>query len=141
MDPQELGDLYDEAILKENREPYHYGKAVDADLVLEAYNPLCGDQFRIYLYLTGDHINKAYFHGYGCAVSKASASVLTRELEGLSTEEARQHCATFLSWLAENPTAPVAHVPAAWESFAAVRKFPGRLSCAQLAWQVIAQEI
>jgi nitrogen fixation NifU-like protein len=140
MEQEELNKLYDDSILEENRKPYHYQKAENADLILEAYNPICGDQFRLFLFTDKNTIETAYFHGYGCAVSKASASVLTRELEGCTLEEARSKCRDFMRWLAEE-----AHhnfkAPASWESFAAVRDFPGRLSCAQLAWETIAKEL
>ncbi|PHN05090.1 Fe-S cluster assembly sulfur transfer protein SufU [Flavilitoribacter nigricans] len=140
MDQEELNKLYDDSILQENRQPYHYGKMPDADLTLEAYNPICGDQFKLFLYTDEDSIKTAYFHGYGCAVSKASTSVLTRELEGCTIEEAKAKCRDFLNWLSEGEGAKV-NAPNSWESFAAVRDFPGRLSCAQLAWETIAKEL
>lgn len=140
MDQQELNELYDEAILQENRQPYHYAKKTDADITLEAYNPVCGDQFRLFLYMEQNRIKSAYFHGYGCAVSKASTSVLTRELEGCTLDEAKAKGSNFLNWLGHTPEAPP-KAPASWDAFAAVRKFPGRLSCAQLAWEAIATEL
>jgi nitrogen fixation NifU-like protein len=140
MDQEELNQLYDDSILQENRQPYHYGKKTDADLILEAYNPICGDQFKLFLYIDNDSIKTAYFHGYGCAVSKASTSVLTRELEGCTLEEAKAKCRDFLHWLTEAENAGV-NAPVSWTSFAAVRDFPGRLSCAQLAWKTIAKEL
>lgn len=139
MDQEELNKLYDDSILQENRQPYHYGKVADADLILEAYNPICGDQFKLFLYTEKDTIKTAYFHGYGCAVSKASTSVLTRELEGCTLKEAKEKCQDFLRWLAEKEHT-ASKVPESWESFAAVRDFPGRLNCAQLAWETIAKE-
>lgn len=140
MDQEELNKLYDESILEENRHPYHYQKKTDAHLTLEAYNPICGDQFKLFLYTDNGSIKTAYFHGYGCAVSKASTSVLTRELEGCSLEEARAKCRDFIQWLAAGENAP-AKAPQSWEPFAAVRDFPGRLSCAQLAWETVIEEL
>lgn len=140
METDDLNQLYDEAILQENRTPYHYEKKPKADLILEAYNPLCGDQFKLFLFTDGQTITSAYFHGYGCAVSKASTSVLTRQLEGLSFEEARQTCRNFMQWLAEKPPSSL-DIPQKWESFAAVRAFPGRLSCAQLSWETIWEDL
>ncbi|MEZ4995207.1 MAG: SUF system NifU family Fe-S cluster assembly protein [Saprospiraceae bacterium] len=140
MNNEDLNRLYDETILEENRTPYHYEKKPEADLILEAYNPLCGDQFKLFLFTDGQTITSAYFHGYGCAVSKASTSILTRQLEGLSFEEAQGKCRDFLQWLAQK-TAPSFAVPKKWESFAAVRQFPGRLTCAQLAWGTICEEL
>lgn len=140
MSDEDLNLLYDEKILQENRTPFHYEKKPEADLILEAYNPLCGDQFKLFLFTDGQKITSAYFHGYGCAVSKASTSVLTRELEGLSFQEAKDKCHDFMHWLAEKSPSSFA-VPQKWESFAAVREFPGRLSCAQLAWKTITEDL
>jgi nitrogen fixation NifU-like protein len=140
MYDDDLNQLYDETILQESKSPFHYEKKPEADLILEAYNPLCGDQFKLFLFTDGHTITAAYFHGYGCAVSKASTSILTRQLEGLSFEEAKKKCNNFLQWLAEKTDASFA-VPKKWESFAAVRQFPGRLSCAQLAWGTISEEL
>lgn len=139
MEQEDLNQLYDEAILQENRRPYHYDKKTDADLIIEAYNPLCGDQFKLFLYTEKGVIQSAYFHGYGCAVSKASTSVLTRELEGCSIDEAKAKCRSFLQWL-DKEKVPAA-LPSSWKPFAAVQQFPGRLACAQLAWEVITKEL
>lgn len=137
MEPEGLNQLYDEAILQENKAPYHFAKRTDADLTLEAYNPLCGDQFRLFLFTDQGRIREAYFYGYGCAVSKASTSVLTRELEGLTLEEAKAKCLTFMAWLPGEETTG----PKSWQSFTAVRRFPERLTCAQLAWKTVARTI
>lgn len=131
-------DLYDEAILRENRDPYHYEQRPSADLIMEAYNPLCGDQFMLYIYLSDGQISEVYFHGYGCAVSKASTSVLVRELTGMRLPEAKAHCRRFLTWLPSEEEAGDA-VPAAWRSFAAARRFPDRLGCATLSWEAVVQ--
>lgn len=138
MEQEELNKLYDESILEENRKPYHYQKMADADLILEAYNPVCGDQFKLFLFTDEGFIKTAYFHGYGCAVSKASTSVLTRQLEGCTIEAAKAKCRDFIRWLAEEASV---NAPRAWEPFAAVRQFPGRLSCAQLAWETVVEEL
>lgn len=140
MQADDLHKLYDDAILQENRQPYHYEKKAGADLMLEAYNPLCGDQFKVFLFTEKDRIKTAYFYGYGCAVSKASTSVLTRELEGCSLEEAKAKCVKFLQWLAAAKGAPK-DPPTSWEPFSAVREFPGRLNCAQLAWETLAKTL
>ena len=140
MEPGDLNQLYDEAILQENRQPYHYEKRPDADVTLEAYNPLCGDQFKLFLFTSDNSISAAYFHGYGCAVSKASTSILVRELEGMSIAEAKRKCKNFSHWLTQKSDASFP-LPTSWKPFAAVRQFPGRLSCAQLAWELILAEL
>lgn len=134
MDDRDLTQLYDEAILRESRHPYHYERMSEADHTIEAYNPICGDEFRIYLFLSEDRIVRAYFHGYGCAVSKASTSVLVRQLEGLTRAEAVAHTRHFLDWIQSEDNAE----RELWSPFAAARAFPERLSCATLSWQAIA---
>jgi len=140
MEKEELDVLYDAAILEENRHPYHYEKCPDADLTIEAYNPLCGDQFKIFLFTDNEKIHSAFFHGYGCAVSKASTSVLVRELEGCTLREARQKCITFQQWLQQEGDRPDP-IPGPWQPFAAVQHFPGRLSCAVLAWESLTKDL
>ena len=128
----ELSNLYQQTILRHNKEPYHYARQDDADVVLEAYNPLCGDKFKLYLNLDGDMIKTAHFHGYGCAISKASTSVLTRRMEGQSVSDILQLCEQYLASLKEENEMMVEDEELS--AFGAARQFPGRLKCASLSW-------
>jgi nitrogen fixation NifU-like protein len=127
-----LKQLYKDVILKHNNDPFHYDKKEDASLVLEAYNPLCGDKFKVFLDIEGGKIQSIHFHGYGCAISKASTSVMVQALEGHSVEEARELCKDFLFALHHESEGHPARED--FEAFAAAREFPGRLKCASLSW-------
>ena len=83
-----LSELYQEVILDHNRHPRNYGELTDATSQAEGYNPLCGDKVRVYLKLNGDVIEKVGFEGTGCAISTASASIMTEVLKGRTVSQA-----------------------------------------------------
>lgn len=128
-----LKQLYQSVILKHHREPVHFEKNETATHVLEAYNPLCGDKFQLFFEVEGGRICRMSFHGYGCAISKASTSVLVKHLDGLPAEEALELCRQFEAMLQseEEPEA----VDEEFAAFAAARSFPGRMKCATLSWE------
>ncbi len=133
-----LKQLYKDVILKHNNEPYHYDKQEKATHILEAYNPLCGDKFKVFLEVEEGIIQSIFFHGYGCAISKASTSVMVQSLEGKSVAEAVQLCKDFLYSLyheskEEGPERED------FEAFAAAREFPGRMKCASLSWDEMSE--
>ena len=84
-----LRDLYQEVILDHNRRPRNFGPLPEANRQAEGYNPLCGDRVTVFLDIEDDHIRDLRFEGAGCAISTASASLMTEALKGLSVEEAR----------------------------------------------------
>lgn len=134
----ELKELYQEIILDHNRSPRNFGPLADADRSAEGFNPLCGDHFTVRLKLAGDRIAAIRFTGSGCAISKASASLMTAAVEGRTTSEAEALFARVHDML----TAPATE-PAAVESLgrlaalAGVRAFPARVKCASLAWHAL----
>ena len=132
MNPR-LKELYQSVILKHSKEPVNYEKREEAGQQLDAYNSLCGDRFQLYFDLEDGKIRNLSFHGYGCAISKASTSVLVKFLEGKTLEEARQLTKEYLESLAEE--AESADLPEEFEAFGAARDFPGRMKCATLAWE------
>lgn len=137
MNPQEL---YQEVILRHSREPVGFERRSSADLVLEAYNPLCGDQFQLFLELKEGRIREAHFFGYGCAISKASTSVLVERLPGKTWAELRELLAGFHSLLhSGEQTASV--VDQSLLAFAAARQFPARMSCATLSWDALKKAV
>ena len=85
-----LSDLYQEVILDHNRRPRNYGGLADATSEAEGYNPLCGDKVKVYLKKEGDLIERVAFEGTGCAISTASASIMTEVLQGKTIAEARE---------------------------------------------------
>ena len=133
----DLKDLYQEVIVDHNRSPRNFGKLEDADRVLEGYNTLCGDRLKLYLKLDGDRISGISFDGTGCAISVASASLMTEAMKGKSLAEAEQTFERFHELI----TGDVA--PADLEQFgklaalAGVRDYPTRVKCATLCWHTL----
>lgn len=126
----ELGDLYQQVILDHSRSPRNFRKLQRADREAQGRNPLCGDQVKIYLKLDGNRISDISFEGSGCAISKASASVMTTILKGKTTEEARRLFDQFHDTV-RTGKAPEGEKLAV---FAGVHKFPARVKCAILPW-------
>ena len=134
---EKLKQLYKSVILKHNNNPFHYEKKDDAAYQLDAYNPLCGDRFNLYLDIKDGVIESVHFHGYGCAISKASTSVLAQHLEGKTIEEALALCDDFQKVVLPDSSEIIENE--SFEAFAAARDFPGRLQCATLSWEVTTQ--
>lgn len=134
---EKLKQLYKSVILTHNKTPYHYEKKLSATHQIEAYNPLCGDQFNLYLDLEHGKIKDIYFHGYGCAISKASTSVLVKNLENKSIEEALELCTVFKQLTDPNEEQTKDIEIKELEAFEAAKDFPSRLSCATLSWEAI----
>lgn len=137
------GDLYHKLILEHNRAPLYFEKRPDALRVIDAINPLCGDKFKIFLDIENQTIVRATFHGYGCAVSKASASVLMQKIQGRPVAEALTLIRAFLTRI--NPASHDAQPPAPpdeeTKAFLPVKNYPGRLKCATLAWEALEADI
>jgi nitrogen fixation NifU-like protein len=133
---KDLHALYQAVIMRHNREPYHYEKRPEAEVVIEAYNPLCGDQYKLYLNIRDGRVQHAHFYGYGCAISKASTSVLIEKLEGLRIEEIPELAKRFIQVVTPEATPP-ADVDEKMAAFAAARQFPARLQCATLSWEAL----
>ncbi|MCB0564145.1 MAG: SUF system NifU family Fe-S cluster assembly protein [Phaeodactylibacter sp.] len=129
-----LKQLYQSVILKHSKEPVHFEKKEQATYILEAYNPLCGDKFQLFFEIEDGKISQLSFHGYGCAISKASASVLVKKLEGRPVEEGLALCRQFLAMLQADKEGPE-DVDEELAAFAAARSFPGRMKCATLSWE------
>jgi len=138
----ELDELYQSVILDHNRSPMNFHELKDATAHAEGRNPLCGDQFDIWLRIEGDVIADAAFQGQGCAISKASASMMTQAIKGKTAEEARQLFAAFHEMVvgdgSEGPGAgPSAALPSKLKAFRGVRAFPIRVKCATLSWHAM----
>ena len=132
----ELSDLYQEVILDHNRRPHNFRVIEPASAKQEGYNPLCGDRLTLYLTLAGDVIKDVAFQGSGCAISKASASLMTDALKGKSIGEARALFDQFHAMITSNPETPAADL-GKLSVFAGVREFPTRVKCASLAWHTM----
>ncbi len=131
---ERLKQLYQSVILKHHKEPVHFEENEAAPYILEAYNPLCGDKYRLFFELEGGKVSRMSFHGYGCAISKASSSVLVKKVEGVPVEEALRLCHAFLEMLQTGEEQPLS-ADEELDAFTAARSFPGRMKCATLSWE------
>ena len=132
-----LRDLYHDVIVDHGRRPRNFGRLTQPSHSAEGFNPLCGDRLTLYLELKGDVIVGASFEGAGCAISTASASLMTEALKGKTRAEAAALMATFRALVTG---APDAAAPAALGKLVAlggVREFPARVKCATLAWHTL----
>lgn len=130
--------LYEQVILDHNKNPRNFREMKDADSHLEGYNPLCGDQFTIYLKFDGDRIADISFKGSGCAISKSSASVMTSELKGKTRAEAAEIFRRFHHMITSAPDAPLdTEELGKLAVFSGVREYPIRIKCATLAWHAL----
>jgi nitrogen fixation protein NifU and related proteins len=125
-----ISNLYDEVIRKYNREPFHFMKPESADLKLIANNPLCGDHFDLYINEDHKKLNEIHFYGYGCALSKASTSIMLQLLEKKTQLEALRICREFIGYL-DGSHGPSMEI---FKSFEAVHQFAGRIDCVKLSW-------
>lgn len=134
----ELRDLYQEVILDHNRKPRNFGKLAGADRTAEGHNPLCGDRIVVYLKLDRDAIQEIAFEGSGCAISKASASMMTTTLKGKSLVETREIFERFHR-MVTGETEPDFDPESLGKLavFQGVREFPVRVKCASLAWHTL----
>ena len=130
----ELDELYQSVILDHNRTPRNFRKLDDASAHAEGRNPLCGDMYEIWLKLEGDRIADASFLGQGCAISKASASMMTQAIRGKTVAEARRLFGQFHDLVTAGGATGL---PAKLEVFRGVRAFPIRVKCATLSWHAM----
>lgn len=123
--------LYHPIIKLHNRHPYHFEVRSSFGYNVLSNSAMCGDKFHFYLSQKDGKLNEIYFSGIGCAVSKASGSVLAEALEGKTIGEAKELIAVFLTVLEGSPTISV---PENFQAFAVVQQFPERYDCAALHW-------
>lgn len=133
-----LRELYQETILDHNKSPRNFRKMTDATRKVEGYNPLCGDHYTVYVKLDSDVLTDLAFEGAGCAISKASASVMTSMLKGKTKADAEQLFQDFHK-LVKGEIDPASHLDQLGKlaAFAGVSEFPARVKCASLAWHTL----
>lgn len=130
----DLRDLYQEMILDHYKKPRNYRAMPDADASVEGYNPLCGDHYTVYLKKEGDRIDEISFQGEGCAISKASASVMTGLLKGKTRDELATLFDDFRRLVSGEIQGADAEAMGRLAAFAGVAEHPSRVKCAVLAW-------
>ncbi len=128
-------DLYQETILDHSKRPRNCHPMEDADRKAEGYNPLCGDKLKLYLKMDGDTVQDVSFVGSGCAISTASASLMTESLKGKSRTEALALLEKFHELLTTDT--PVSQDLGKLVVFCGVRDYPARVKCATLAWHTL----
>ena len=134
----ELSDLYQEVILEHNKNPRNFREIADADQYADGNNPLCGDALRVYVSLNGDTVTDVAFKGSGCAISKASASMMTQAVKGKTREDAEKIFDEFHRMVTgdldietdENDLGKL-------KIFSGVLEFPARVKCASLSWHTL----
>jgi len=134
----ELSELYQQVILDHNKKPRNFRKLETANHTAEGYNPLCGDQLKIYLNLEDELVKEVGFEGSGCAISKASASMMTQAVKGKSKEQAEKLFKEFHSMVTgELDEETQENGLGNLKIFAGVREFPVRVKCATLPWHTM----
>lgn len=135
MNPM-MRELYQETIMGHNKSPRNFRVLEDADLHAAGHNPLCGDKLDVYINLDNENIGEVTFHGEGCAISKASASMMTDAVKGLSKDDAKTMYGEFHKLVTREGEADLARL-GKLKVFAGVGEFPARVKCAALAWRTL----
>lgn len=134
----DLRDLYQEVILEHSKAPRNFRTLASANHQAEGFNPLCGDRYTVYLDMDGDKVRDIAFQGSGCAISKASASMMTQSIKGKTRDEAEALFENFRSVVtgeesADNKQAELGKLSV----FSGVSEYPVRVKCATLAWHTL----
>lgn len=133
-----LGELYQQLIIDHNRNPRNFGPLEGANRTASGDNPLCGDKIRLHLRVAKGVIEEARFEGSGCAISQASASLMTSAVRGKSPADALKLFRAFHRMVTSPPSvAPDAGALGKLAAFAGVRTFPARVKCANLPWHTL----
>ena len=139
-DAMELNDLYRDVILDHNRRPRNFGGLEPADASVEGFNPLCGDRLTVRLQMQDDKISDIRFEGQGCAISTASASLMTEAVKGKTRADALRLFDRVHQLLTDDG-APPAEELGKLAALSGVREFPARVKCASLCWHTLASAL
>ncbi len=133
----DLQDLYQEVIVDHNRSPRNFGKLEDATVMLEGFNPLCGDRLTLYLKSANDIIEDVHFDGSGCAISVASASLMTEAMKGKTIEQAQEIFKNFHDMVTSEGEEVDMEKLGKLAALAGVKEYPSRIKCATLCWHTL----
>jgi len=136
----ELNDLYRDVILDHNRQPRNFGDLTPADASVEGFNPMCGDHLTLRLRLNEETISDIRFEGQGCAISTASASLMTEAVKGRTRDEALKLFDRVHQLLTDD-AAPPAEELGKLAALSGVREYPARVKCASLCWHTLASAL
>ncbi len=132
-----LSELYQEILLEHNSKPRNFRKVEDPSATAEGYNPLCGDQITLYLKVVDNVVEDVGFQGVGCAISRASASMMTQSIKGKHLEEAHGIFEAFHTMITHPSEEPDYDTLGDLETLAGVSEYPTRIKCAILAWHTM----
>ena len=134
----DLRELYQEIVMDHNRRPRNFHKLEEANRTADGFNPLCGDQINLYLVVEDDVITDVGFEGAGCAISKASASMMTESVKGKSVAEAEKTFDAFRHMITRLPGEDFdAEMLGDLEILSGVSEYPARIKCATLSWHTL----
>jgi nitrogen fixation protein NifU and related proteins len=134
-----LEDLYQEVIVDHSKRPRNFRRMTEANRTAEGYNPLCGDKLSLYLEMDGEVVKNVSFVGSGCAISTASASLMTESIRGKTREQAQALLERFHALLTIEGAS--SRDLGKLVAFSGVREFPARVKCATLAWHTLASAL
>ena len=132
----DLKELYRDVILDHNKRPRNFGRIEPSDTHAEGHNPLCGDRLTVWLRLKGDRIEDIRFEGKGCAISTASASLMTEAVKGKDRETVQSLYGRVHSLLTQQDAVPDTSL-GKLAALSGVREFPARVKCASLCWHTL----
>ena len=133
----EIKELYQEVIIDHSKRPRNFRALEGVDRKAEGYNPLCGDRLVVFLKMNGDRIADVAFQGSGCAISTASASIMTSELKGKTIKEAEEKFEKFHQMVTGTPNGNWEEELGKLAAFSGVSQFPVRVKCASLCWHTL----
>jgi len=133
----DLKDLYRDVIVDHNRNPRNFGKLEPADAHADGHNPLCGDRLSVYVNLDGDRLHEVKFNGSGCAISVASASLLTEAVKGKTRGEVKDLFEDMHALLTQQDAKVDPDKLGKLAALSGVREFPARVKCASLCWHTL----
>ena len=135
---QDLGDLYQSLILDHSRSPRNFGEPATSNRVADGRNPMCGDTVRVWLSLDGDRVSDVRFIGKGCAISQASASLMTTMVKGKTRAEAEELFSRFHDLVTGKPVDEASRSSLGkLVALGGVSRFPARVKCASLGWHAM----
>jgi nitrogen fixation NifU-like protein len=137
LSDEELRELYQEVILDHQSDPRNFGELAEATHQADGHNPLCGDRVQVSVEIVDDRIKRVKFKGAGCAISTASASMMTEHLEGRPLTEVRHEIGRFRDLVTGKTEDPCSLELGDLQVLAGVREFPARVKCATLAWHTV----
>jgi len=134
----DLQDLYQDIVMDHNRRPRNFGILNDATFTADGFNPLCGDQIKLYLKVEDNIVTNVAFDGVGCAISKSSASMMTDSIKGMTLEKVDGVFNAFRSMITRRPEDDYdSEILGDLEILQGVSRYPARIKCATLSWHTL----